>query len=145
MDSVIISQALIKLPSLVQVVVGDRYCFDGRQLRSSIGANQLGQIVCPTGHCTTTLGFKTVYIAYCTVVLALHQIEDHPNDLKLGISLERADCEKLQTRRPGLNPRTLRGTLLASNYIFVSQIMTSLVCKSRTSSNPGHRNTGGAV
>lgn len=79
-DSAVISQALMKLPNLKQVVIGDRFCFNGKTLRSSIGANQLRPIVCPTGHCTTMLGSKWVLIAYHTVVLALHQIADQLNN-----------------------------------------------------------------
>jgi len=96
-DSAVISQALIKLPKLQQVLVGTSFHLEGVEVRKSWGASRLKEFECPSDHCSETLGSRSVFMAYRTVVLALHQMGELFEHIKIGIYLDRADDKQLQS------------------------------------------------
>ncbi|KAF2829566.1 hypothetical protein CC86DRAFT_404201 [Ophiobolus disseminans] len=87
-DAATILEALMKLPRLEQIMLGNRYFLQGKGVCRSMGAAQLKHFECPSGLCTSQIGSKTVFIGYRTVVLAVHRMGDQLKHLKFGISLE---------------------------------------------------------
>ena len=96
-DSAVISQALIKLPKLQQVLVGTSFHLEGVEVRKSWGATRLKKFDCPSDHCSEILGFRTVFIGYRTVVLAFHQMGKMSEHINIGIYLDRAEQKQLQS------------------------------------------------